>query len=246
MNEPFAPPSCSKLLVALAAVLTLGACGSSSDKGGGAGSGGGASGNVGGAGGGDAAAGSGGSDGGGTTDAPAEMAAAPQLNACGHPANLGAVSPMNQTATEGGDRSVMTLHDSVSWLGQVNAATRPDTLDVQLYKSTAPFGAMLSSMSISLTGQNDFSTCGACVLFHPMFNDGVEIRAQTNYIATSGTLNVTAVPNGTTMRLTATLSNVTFEHVMIDPSFKTTKIDDCAVTLTSASIDSDVKLIPGP
>ena len=146
-------------------------------------------------------------------------------------------------ATEGGDRSTVSLHDSVSYLGPLDNATRPNELDIQLYKNTAPFGAMLAPMSISLVGQDNFATCGACVILHPMYSDGVEIRAQTNYIATSGTLNITAVPNGTTTHLTATLSNVTFKHVMIDSSFVTTKVDDCTITLTSASIDAPVTLI---
>jgi hypothetical protein len=154
--------------------------------------------------------------------------------------SLGAVTVMLQAATEGGDRSAVTPRDSVAWLGQLNMTSPAETLDVQLYKNVAPFGAMLAPMTISLAGQSDFSTCGACVLFHPLYYDGVEVRAQPNYIATDGTLNVSAVPNGTTARLTATLSNVTFEHVMIDPSFKTSKLDDCTITLTSASIDSDV------
>jgi hypothetical protein len=132
----------------------------------------------------------------------------------------------------------------------------PDVLDIQLYKSAAPFGAMLASMSIPLTGQDNFATCGACVLFHPMDNDGAPLHAQTNYIAKSGTLNITAVPNaltpaadggadaGTATHFTATLSNVVFEHVTIDSSFVTTKLDDCTITLTSVAIDDPVTPAP--
>jgi hypothetical protein len=183
-------------------------------------------------------------DGGAVTDGGADRASALQLNACGAPETLGAVAVVMQQAMEGGDRSTVTVHDSVSWLGQLNNDTRPQMLDVQLYKSRAPFGAMLAPMTIALTGQNDFSTCGACVLFHPLYLDGVVVRAQQNYIATSGTLHVTAVPNGATVHLTATLSNVTFEHVVIDSAFKTTKVDSCMITLSSATIDSPVQLGP--
>jgi hypothetical protein len=236
-------------MVALAAALTLAACSSSKGNGGGGGSGGGTGGSGGSAAGasGNAAAGtSGGGNDGGATDASGEAAPAPELNACGHPAKLGAATATNQMAMEGGDRATVSLHDSIAWLGQLNDATEPEMLDVQLYKNAAPFGAMLSSMSISLAGQSDFSTCGACVLFHPNYSNGTAVRTQTNYIATSGTLNVTAVPNGTATKLTATLSNVTFEHVTIDPDFKTTKVDECMVTLTSASIDVSVMLASGP
>ena len=119
--------------------------------------------------------------------------------------------------------------------------TEPQVLDIQLYKNAAPFGAMLASMSIDLTSQGDYSTCGACVVFHPRYLDGgVEIRAQPDYIATSGTLNITAIPSASGMKLTAMLSNVTFEHIMIAPStFATTKLPDgCKTTLTSAMIDT--------
>jgi len=77
-----------------------------------------------------------------------------------------------------------------------------------------------------------------------VWNDGAPLHAQTNYIAKAGTLNITAVPNGTATQLTASLSNVTFEHVTIDSSFKTTKIDDCTITLTSASLDAPFTPIP--
>ena len=195
---------------------------------------------------GDAAAGSSG-DAAGVAGATgtAGMGAGADASACPYAPSLGAVTILTlaqtQTqlpmASEVGDRSTTTEHDSVSWLGPINNNTRPDVLDVQLYKSKAPFGAMLAPMSISLAGQNDFATCGACVLFHPVWNDGAPLHAQTNYIAKSGTLNITAVvPNGNTTQLTATLSNVVFEHVTIDSSFVTTKIDDCTITLTSATI----------
>ncbi|HVU50487.1 MAG TPA: hypothetical protein VHL80_07355 [Polyangia bacterium] len=256
MNDPVARSRRSGLVLALFAAVSVGACSSSKGNGGGGGSGGGGAGGAAGTGGaaagtsGDAAAGAsgggsgggGGSDsGGGGMDAGVETAPAPELNTCGDPAKLGAATIMMQMASRNsGDRSTTANDGSVQWFGQLNMDTRPQTLDVQLYKGAAPFAAMLGPMSISLTGQSDFSTCGACVLFHPKYNDGVEIRAQPNYIATSGTLNITAVPNGAPGKLTATLSNVTFEHVMIDPSFATTKLDDCTITLTSASIDFDV------
>jgi hypothetical protein len=192
---------------------------------------------------GDAAAGAGGGSGGATADGgPSDASTCPFAPSLGAATVVQAMPPVPM-ATEGGDRSTMTVHDSVAYLGPLDNATRPNELDIQLYKNKAPFGAMLAPMSISLVGQDNFATCGACVILHPMYSDGVEIRAQTNYIATSGTLNVTAVPNGTTMQLTASLSNVTFKHVTIDSQFVTTKVDDCTITLTSVSIDTPVMLV---
>jgi hypothetical protein len=252
MNERFAPSRSSGLITALVAALSLAACTSSSGNGGGGGSGGATGGAAGGTGGatggtggatggtGGATGGTGGATGGAGGATGGASGAGPALNTCGDPAALGAATVMSQMASLNfGDRSTTAMDGSVVWFGQLNMATRPQTLDVQLYRNAAPFGAMLAPMTISLTAQSDFSTCGACVLFHPMYNDGVEIRAQPNYIATSGTLTLTAVPNGAPGQLTGTLSNVTFQHVMIESStFKTTKIDNCTITLTSASISA--------
>jgi hypothetical protein len=237
----------SSFAIAIVAALTLGACSSSSKISGGGGGSGGATGGSGGAAGGsaagapgDAAAGAPGAAGsdGGTTEAAAEAPPAPELNSCGDPAKLGAATVLAQTGVLGGDRATPNLSDAIDWLGMVNSATEPQTLEIQLYKSTAPFGAMLAPMSISLTGQSDFATCGACVFFHPGYRDNTPLKNQPNYVATSGTLNLTAVPSASgSGMLTGTLSNVTFEHIMIDPDYKTTKVDDCTITLTSASIN---------
>ena len=248
MKEAFAPSRTSTIVLGFVAALVFGACSSSKGNGGAAGASGsagsvGSAGSAAGASGGAMAgsSGGGGSDAGTAMDGPVEMAPAPSMNTCGDPDKLGAATIVMQTATRNfGDRSTTANDGSVQWFGDLNMDTRPQKLDVQLYKGAAPFATMLAPMTISLTGQSDFSTCGACVLFHPKYNDGVEIRAQPNYIATSGTLTITAVPNGAAGKLTATLTNVSFEHVMIDTSFKTTKLDDCTIALTSASIDIDV------
>jgi hypothetical protein len=261
MNVRPAQSWTSGFFLLLLGSVALAACSSSSggkaDASGNAGAGGataGASGNAAGGGTGGATAGASGDAAAGASGdaAPDGSGGAPQdggasdAPVCPFPASLGAATVVMQSgsAMEGGGRSTVTEHDSVSYLGALDNASRPTEIDVQLYKNAAPFGAMLASMSISLVGQNNFATCGACVILHPLYNDGVEIRAQTNYIATSGTLNVTAVPNGTAMELTASLSNVTFEHVTIDSSFVTTKVDDCTITLTSVSIDSPVTPAP--
>jgi hypothetical protein len=189
---------------------------------------------------------------------------APEVNACGFAPDLGTATFVMQSAQEGGDRSTSTVHDAIAWLGQLDDDTEPEMLDVQLYKGAAPFGAMLQSMSIPLTGQSDFKTCGACVFYHHQYDNGVELRAQKDYIATSGTLDITAVPNisapgdggvdaggsadsGAGLQLTATLSSVTFEHVTIDDLFNTTVVTDgCTVSLTSASINASVPVSPLP
>src|SRR6516225_7306436 len=102
MNERFAPSRSPGFVVVFLAALTLAAC-SSKDNGGGGGTAGGTAGGAAGAGGGAGGAGTAGAAGTG-----------PALNACGAPAMLGAATVMAQMATEGGDRSTVTLHDSVA------------------------------------------------------------------------------------------------------------------------------------
>ncbi|HEX4407025.1 MAG TPA: hypothetical protein VH560_19435 [Polyangia bacterium] len=164
----------------------------------------------------------------------------PATNSCGVVSNLGAATVVMQSAAQGnGDRPTASLQGSLQWLGQLDNADEPNELDVQLYEGVMPFGASLAPMTIPLAGQGDFATCGACVIFHPMYVAGAPIHAQTSYIATGGTLTLTAVPTGTTTTLVGSLSNVTFEHVDIDlTTYATTKsADGCTSALTSATIN---------
>jgi hypothetical protein len=264
MKERFARSARSRFVVVIIAAA-VGACSSSKDNSGSAGSGGataGSSGATGGASGGsggsaagasgNAAAGtSGGGHDGGATDGPTEMPAA-MLNSCGAPVNVPTTVVMQMAMQGNGDRPTPSLSGNVQWLGYLDGNSEPNALDVQLYENAAPFGATFAPMTISLTGQSDFSTCGACVLFHTAYKCGSAVRNQEDYIATGGTLTLTAGPNaagdaGTPGHLTATLTNVTFEHVTIDTSFVTTKAtDNCTVSLTSAKIDTDVTAPTNP
>jgi hypothetical protein len=270
MKQPFALSRSSAFVVVLVAAAAVGACSSSKDNGGGAGSAGGSSGagmagSSGGASGaaagaaGNAAAwktGSGGSDG-GVKDGAAETAPV-VLNACGAPAMLGSTVVMQMALQGNGDRPTASLSGNVQWLGYLDSNSEPNALEVQLYENAPPFGASFMPMTISLAGQSDFGTCGACVLFHTSYKCGSAVRNQENYIATGGTPTITAGPNaagdaGTPGHLMATLSNVTFEHVTIDTSsdagsgFVTTKVaDNCTVALPSAAINVDVTTPTNP
>ena len=121
------------------------------------------------------------------------------------------------------------------WQGQLNAVALPDILDVELY-NVAPFGDTIAPMAnIDLSGQSQYETCGACVLvLTQVATDG---SAQQLYLATAGTLTITAV----TPNITGTMSNVTFQHVTIDPNTSiSTKADDCPTSVTSASFNTMV------
>ena len=106
---------------------------------------------------------------------------------------------------------------------------------MELY-NIAPFGTTIAPMAnIDLSGQSQFKTCGACVLV--LARVGTDGSAQQIYLATAGTLTITAVsPN-----ITGTMSNVTFQHVTIDPSTTiSTRVDDCVTSVTSASFNTTV------
>jgi hypothetical protein len=121
------------------------------------------------------------------------------------------------------------------WQGQLNALAMPDILDVELYNAP-PFGATIAPMAnIDLSGQSQYETCGACVFV--LTQVGMDGSAQQVYLATAGTLTITAVsPN-----ITGMMSNVTFQHVTIDPNTTiSTRVDNCVTSVTSASFNTMV------
>jgi hypothetical protein len=193
---------------------------------------------------GDAAAGTSGQAGTPGTDGGAGK---PATNSCGVTSNLGATIVTQSAAQGDGDRPTSTPQGSLQWLAQLDNDNEPNELDVQLYENMMPFGASLAPMTISLASQGSFATCGACVVFHPMYVTGAPIHSQISYIATGGTLTLTAVPSAAAPMLTGTLTNVTFAHVDIDlTTYATTPDPDgCTVTLPSATINVPaVTLIP--
>ena len=86
-------------------------------------------------------------------------------------------------------------------------------------------------MSVDLSTQTQFDSCGACVVVSTQ-TDSTGKGKQT-YLATGGTLTISSASQVSVM---GTLSNVTFQHVNIDPvTFHSTKADDCVTALTSGT-----------
>jgi hypothetical protein len=152
--------------------------------------------------------------------------------------SLATVTPINPLA-QADDLAAPTAEQ---YFAQVNNDTLPDGIGFQFYIG---YGAWLNDATIvpktaiSLTGaESGFDTCGACVL---VFAD----IDQTNgpaayYMPTAGTLDVTS----TTTNLTGTLTNVTLQHVDIDPdSLATTpNADGCTTTITSMQFDTTIAM----
>jgi hypothetical protein len=201
-----------------------------------AGGSGGAAGSSGGAG----AAGVAGSSGGG--------AGAP--GACNALASYGTPSftAVNQTAVESYAAAFTVIEKNLVWQGFLSTTAQPDALTITFNPNKAPFGSPITppSAPIDLSTQNQTSTCGACVVLYTQLGSNSLPSASTQtYLATGGTLSLSvapAVPPSSSSSVSATLSNVTFEHVTVDgqSGVSTPAPDGCTTTLTSALIDSPV------
>lgn len=101
---------------------------------------------------------------------------------------------------------------------------------IELYNGFGVFGAGITTGTYTLTGDElDYATCGVCVRLY------TEADPDDGYLATGGTVTVTALsPN-----LVVDLSDLTFEHVTIDPTTfaSTPHADSCTSTMTSAPFD---------
>jgi len=124
-----------------------------------------------------------------------------------------------------------------------------DTLEIDLYKGIVNgqtfFPDFHAVSDIVLGGlQSDFAKCDACVIMDVGFAAGKGFSDQ--YIATSGTMNITAISGAATVsdagHVAGNISNVTLAHVLIDTTNNTSMIldDGCTMTIGSASFDEPV------
>jgi hypothetical protein len=137
--------------------------------------------------------------------------------------------------------------NAVGWDGVIrNLSATPDQMNISLQTGFAPFSTAISPMTVDLSTQKDFATCGACVVLFISLNADatVSFTDPELFMPVSGSLNITAVPAFPATagsRFTGTISNVVFEHVTIDPNTNATaKKDNCQITLTSAAFDAPV------
>jgi hypothetical protein len=108
---------------------------------------------------------------------------------------------------------------------------KPDTLKVDLYQGLGVFTESIHVGTFPLTGDElSYATCAACVHLTATGGGG----GTQDYMATGGTLTISAVsPN-----LQATLSDITFEHVIISGSVSTPVGDGCVSAVSHLVIDS--------
>ncbi|HVU51094.1 MAG TPA: hypothetical protein VHL80_10435, partial [Polyangia bacterium] len=145
------------------------------------------------------------------------------------------------------DTALDAIPGEVDWDATLNGDAKPDVLGFSFASGVPPFDNGLMPMnSIDLSGMVDYRSCGACVILIAHADPAISnlLAAGDDYIATSGTLKLTATPTyplSASSRITGTLTNVVFKHVTINPTtFVTTDVDACKITLSSATFDSVV------
>ena len=154
---------------------------------------------------------------------------------------LASASYGNPGALSGGTEvDLMATGAVVVWWGDLNQD--PDEIVIELYAGWGVFTAGLRPGTFPLTGAElSYQTCGACVFVE------ADISAEGNvgqeYFATGGTLTLTSVSG----RLTGSLSNVTFQHVLFDG--KTGQMnpvgDGCQTSIGGLSFDAPIQDFDG-
>lgn len=126
------------------------------------------------------------------------------------------------------------------WEGPIDSQMLPTLLSVQFYAGAGAFkgSTTVKTGTFQIAGQElNFATCGVCVLLFTQV-DTKNMTQGPTYLATGGTVKITSV-NGT---LAATVSNVTFEHVQIDPDTyeSTPDADMCQSAITSVAFSDTI------
>jgi hypothetical protein len=139
----------------------------------------------------------------------------------------------------------------------LEAAAPPDVVYVSLYNGFGPFGTEAAPTPVRtgtfpLTGgEQSFATCGVCVVLSSNFVNGT--GGDSDYMPTGGMVTINAVTPNVGGAVDVTLTNVTLQHVIIDPAnFATAAVGDgCTTSITNARMSGTLaaptaKLVYGP
>ncbi len=152
--------------------------------------------------------------------------------ACLASPDYGVVTLVNPQAdtTAGGDR--------IRFFADLSGAAAPDQVYLTLYPGFGVFATHAIVPGVySIAGDDlNVATCGLCLSLQIAPGD------TGPYIATGGTVTITSV----TPNLAGTVSDVTFQHVDVDPdTFVSTPAPDaCVSALAAMSFDSVVTVLP--
>jgi hypothetical protein len=159
---------------------------------------------------------------------------------CVAPASYGAASMSSQAAMY--FPPTQELPEAIQYIGKLNNASTADFVDIELIETVGgPFANGPVPATITLTGaESSTATCAGCVLVIAKCTAcGIgQALTGTAYIATAGTLRITAVnPN-----IVGTLTDVTLRHVNIDnQGVSSFHPDNCMTRITSASFSAPVQ-----
>ncbi len=154
---------------------------------------------------------------------------------CNAAASYGTITPTMEAAqTAGSGTTGSNAHNEV-WVGNLN--TDVDGLQLELYAGFGGFnGVDIKTGTFSLTGSDaQYSSCGICLrLFTNITGSGSQAMSADQYFATGGSVTLTSISGS---NFAGSLSNVTLQHVTIDPTtFTSTVVGDCTSTISSGNL----------
>ncbi|MEZ4366017.1 MAG: hypothetical protein R2939_06990 [Kofleriaceae bacterium] len=165
---------------------------------------------------------------------------APMQANCQATASYGAVTANPETTAAYWDGGTAQAPEFAVGLTSIAAGPPADGVQIELY---AGFGALSGGIvpdTYTITGDElNYATCGVCVTIQA---DITQDAVGSVYMATGGSVTI----NSISPTFSATASNLTFEHVTIDPqTFQSTPVGDgCNSSITSVAIDATLEPLP--
>lgn len=131
----------------------------------------------------------------------------------------------------------------------LEASPPADVLIVEFYSGFAPFGTSMAPTAVvpgtyQLTGtQLQYADCGICARLGT--NANADGTYEDDYMATGGTVTVTTAGTAVGGTIAFSVSNLTFEHVTIDPdTFVSTPVGDGCTTKITGGMHSSMMAAP--
>lgn len=133
-----------------------------------------------------------------------------------------------------------STNNALAALAPLETNNPADVLKVELYGGFGVFSSgTIAPGTYQLTGgELNYATCGVCLRVLTNTDPSTNMY-EHDYLATGGTVTISAVGTAAGQQFTATLSNITFEHVTIAPTtFQSTPAGDgCTSAISNAALD---------
>jgi len=187
--------------------------------------------------------GGGGSTGGGggtTTDAGVDAGSPCTVST----ANFGdAGTLMSEVTLDPGMNATSPTDDFMQIFAPLEASMPGDLVAVELYADYPPFegnDAGIVPGTYEITGEQlNYATCGICVR---VLTNATSSNYDDSYLATGGTVTITANGNAVGQPFTATFQNLGLRHVNIDDmTFESTAAaDNCRSAIGNATVNATI------